>query len=93
MNGLGIEEALSETLSPAPILGGMAFTCINRGEPGIVNHLKYGALQVVAAVVVISTTTTTIIKIIMTIITRIAVVRGARARAGREDRARRAGGA
>jgi hypothetical protein len=46
MNGLGIEEALAETLSPAPIFGGMAFTCINRGEPGVVNHLKYGALQV-----------------------------------------------
>lgn len=46
MNGLGIEEALAETLSPAPIFGGMAFTCINRGEPGIVNHLKYGALQI-----------------------------------------------
>ena len=47
MNGLGIEEALATTLnSSLPIFGGMAFTCINRGEPGVVNHLKYGPVQV-----------------------------------------------
>ncbi len=50
MNGLGIEEALATTLnSSLPIFGGMAFTCINRGEPGVVNHLKYGPVQVIYA--------------------------------------------
>jgi ketopantoate reductase len=50
MNGLGIEEALAASLgSSLPIFGGMAFTCINRGEPGVVNHLKYGPIQVTNA--------------------------------------------
>lgn len=42
MNGLGIEERFAEWFDPYRIFGGMAFTCINRGEPGYVHHLAYG---------------------------------------------------
>ena len=42
MNGLGIEERFAEWFSPEQIFGGLAFTCINRGEPGYVHHLTYG---------------------------------------------------
>lgn len=42
MNGLGLEERFAEWFGPERIFGGMAFTCINRGEPGYVHHLKYG---------------------------------------------------
>ncbi|MDY6918166.1 MAG: 2-dehydropantoate 2-reductase [Chloroflexota bacterium] len=42
MNGLGIEERFAEWFGAERIFGGLAFTCINRGEPGHVNHLAYG---------------------------------------------------
>jgi 2-dehydropantoate 2-reductase len=42
MNGLGIEEQFAQWFGPERIFGGMAFVCINRGEPGIVHHLAYG---------------------------------------------------
>lgn len=42
MNGLGLEEHFAGWFGPERIFGGMAFTCINRGEPGYVHHLKYG---------------------------------------------------
>ena len=44
MNGLGLEERFAEWLEPKRIFAGLAFTCINRGEPGVVRHLDYGAL-------------------------------------------------
>jgi len=44
INGLGIEEYFAEWFGPQRILGGMAFVCINRGEPGVVHHLAYGQL-------------------------------------------------
>jgi 2-dehydropantoate 2-reductase len=44
MNGLGVEERLAGWLGGERVYGGMAFTCINRGEPGVVHHLRYGAL-------------------------------------------------
>ncbi len=47
MNGLGIEEALVGLLGSERIFGGLAFTCLNRGEPGTVHHYEYG--QVVIA--------------------------------------------
>ena len=34
MNGLGIEERLASSLGTENVFGGLAFTCINRGEPG-----------------------------------------------------------
>jgi 2-dehydropantoate 2-reductase len=42
MNGLGVEEKLAEWFDPSQILGALAFTCINRLEPGRVHHLDYG---------------------------------------------------
>lgn len=44
MNGLGIEETVAGWFPEAEVFGGMAFTCINRGEPGVVNHIDYGAV-------------------------------------------------
>jgi 2-dehydropantoate 2-reductase len=46
MNGLGIEEQLAAWFGPERIFGAMAFVCINRGEPGVVVHLKYGRLSI-----------------------------------------------
>ncbi len=42
MNGLGLEEVFAAAFGRARVFGGMAFTCINRGEPGYVHHLAYG---------------------------------------------------
>ena len=47
MNGLGVEETLAAALDSDRVFGGLAFTCINRGEPGTVHHYDYG--QVVLA--------------------------------------------
>lgn len=44
MNGLGIEERFGQWFEPWRVSGGMAFVCINRGEPGIVHHYGYGRL-------------------------------------------------
>lgn len=41
-NGLGNEEALAGLFGPERILGGVAFLCSNRGEPGVVHHLGAG---------------------------------------------------
>ena len=46
MNGFGIEEQFAAWFPPERIYGGMAFVCINRGEPGTVHHLDYGTLTV-----------------------------------------------
>ena len=42
MNGLGLEERFAGWFGAERIFGGLAFTCINRGEPGTVHHLDYG---------------------------------------------------
>ena len=44
MNGLGLEESFAEWFNPEQIFGGLAFTCINRGEPGYVSHIAYGSI-------------------------------------------------
>jgi 2-dehydropantoate 2-reductase len=44
MNGLGLEKRFAEWLAPERVFAGLAFTCINRGEPGVVHHLDYGPL-------------------------------------------------
>ena len=46
MNGLGIEEALAESLGSERIFGGLGFTCLNRGEPGTVHHYGYGQVAI-----------------------------------------------
>lgn len=42
MNGLGLEERFAEWFGRSRVFGGLAFTCINRGEPGTVHHIDYG---------------------------------------------------
>ncbi|MDP6127393.1 MAG: 2-dehydropantoate 2-reductase [Dehalococcoidales bacterium] len=44
MNGLGLEERFARWFGPERIFGGLAFTCINRGKPGHVEHLAYGSI-------------------------------------------------
>jgi 2-dehydropantoate 2-reductase len=43
-NGLGNEEALAELFGGERIVGGVAFLCSNRGEPGEVHHLGAGRI-------------------------------------------------
>jgi 2-dehydropantoate 2-reductase len=44
MNGLGLEELVGGWFGEHRVFGGLAFTCINRGEPGVVHHIDYGAV-------------------------------------------------
>ena len=46
MNGLGVEAQLGAEFGRDRVFGGMAFVCINRGAPGVVNHLRYGRVTV-----------------------------------------------
>lgn len=43
-NGLGNEEALAELFRAERVVGGVAFLCSNRGEPGTVHHLGAGRI-------------------------------------------------
>jgi 2-dehydropantoate 2-reductase len=45
-NGLGNEEVLAEAFAADAIVGGVAFLCCNRGEPGVVHHLDQGAVRI-----------------------------------------------
>jgi 2-dehydropantoate 2-reductase len=44
-NGLGNEERLAELFGKHRILGGMAFTCINRIGPGLIDHTAHGHIR------------------------------------------------
>ncbi len=44
-NGLGNEELLAAEFGAKNILGGVAFLCSNRGEPGQVHHLGEGKIR------------------------------------------------
>lgn len=44
-NGLGNEEVLAEQFGAGRVLGGIAFICSNRGEPGLVHHLAEGRVR------------------------------------------------
>ena len=44
-NGLGNEELLAGAFGVDRILGGIAFLCSNRGEPGAVHHLGEGKIR------------------------------------------------
>jgi len=44
-NGLGNEELLASAFGPERVLGGIAFLCSNRGEPGEVRHLGEGRIR------------------------------------------------
>jgi len=45
-NGLGNEEELAELFGAKRIIGGVAFLCSNRGEPGEVHHLGEGRIVI-----------------------------------------------
>lgn len=45
-NGLGNEDVLASAFNPRQIIGGVAFLCCNRGEPGTVHHLDQGAIRI-----------------------------------------------
>lgn len=44
-NGLGNEELLATEFGAENVLGGVAFLCSNRGEPGQVHHLGEGKIR------------------------------------------------
>ncbi|KIH77761.1 ketopantoate reductase [Geoalkalibacter ferrihydriticus] len=44
-NGLGNEELLAEAFGAERVLGGVAFLCSNRGQPGFVHHLDQGRIR------------------------------------------------
>jgi 2-dehydropantoate 2-reductase len=44
-NGLGNEELLAELFGRERILGGMAFVCINRPNPGEILHTDHGVIR------------------------------------------------
>lgn len=44
-NGLGNEDLLAEAFGAERVLGGIAFICSNRGEPGTVHHLGEGRIS------------------------------------------------
>jgi 2-dehydropantoate 2-reductase len=46
MNGLGLEDSFAEWFGGKRIFGGLAFTCINRGDPGHIQHLAYGTVTI-----------------------------------------------
>jgi 2-dehydropantoate 2-reductase len=43
-NGLGNEAALAELFPNRSVFGGMCFVCLNRIEPGVVQHLAHGKI-------------------------------------------------
>ena len=49
-NGLGNEEQLAALFGAECVLGGVAFLCSNRGEPGHVHHLAAGRVAIGAFV-------------------------------------------
>ncbi len=44
-NGLGNEDLLAAAFGTRKVLGGIAFLCANRGEPGTVHHLGEGRIR------------------------------------------------
>lgn len=43
-NGLGSEEQLAALFGPEKILGGLCFVCLNRVEPGVIQHSAHGKI-------------------------------------------------
>jgi len=43
-NGLGNEEIISRIAGVDKILGGLCFVCLNRVEPGVVQHIAHGQI-------------------------------------------------
>lgn len=45
-NGLGNEEFLAERWGVERVLGGLCFVCLNRVEPGVIEHYGHGTLSI-----------------------------------------------
>jgi 2-dehydropantoate 2-reductase len=45
-NGLGNEDHLARLFGPARVLGGIAFVCINRVGPGVIEHTAHGLIRI-----------------------------------------------
>ena len=45
-NGLGNEDQLARLFPPGQILGGLCFVCLNRVEPGIIQHIDHGLVVI-----------------------------------------------
>jgi 2-dehydropantoate 2-reductase len=43
-NGLGNEEVLAKLFPAEQILGGLCFVCLNRIEPGVIEHIAHGKI-------------------------------------------------
>ena len=43
-NGLGNEAPLAALFGAERVLGGLCFVCLNRVEPGVIDHLAHGAI-------------------------------------------------
>lgn len=43
-NGLGSEEELAKLFGAESVLGGLCFVCLNRTEPGVIEHLAHGKI-------------------------------------------------
>ena len=46
MNGIGLEEKFQSWFPNNHIFGGLAFTCINRTNDGVIEHLDYGPITI-----------------------------------------------
>jgi 2-dehydropantoate 2-reductase len=45
-NGLGNEELLANIIPVEQILGGLCFVCLNRPQPGLIQHIDHGAIVI-----------------------------------------------
>jgi 2-dehydropantoate 2-reductase len=45
-NGLGNEERLAKLFPPEQVMGGLAFVCLNRVEPGLIHHIDHGRIVI-----------------------------------------------
>src|SRR4029078_4958976 len=45
-NGLGNEDHHAKHFGAAGVVGGSAFTCINRLDPGVIHHIDHGLIRV-----------------------------------------------
>jgi 2-dehydropantoate 2-reductase len=43
-NGLGSEEKLAQLFRPERVMGGLCFVCLNRVEPGVIEHIAHGKI-------------------------------------------------
>lgn len=43
-NGLGNEAILAKSFGAEKVLGGLCFVCLNRVEPGVIQHIAHGAI-------------------------------------------------